>query len=86
MLEAFAALVSFNPAAFDAVLDMTDPPSRDDDDPDLAPYCRSCGQPRGLCPRWGLIWKHYRGEGESGLDRIQVTDPSRSRAGPGLAP
>jgi hypothetical protein len=77
ILEAFAALVSFNPEAFDAVLDMTDPPAREEY-PDLAPYCRSCGQPLGLFPRWGFAWKHYVGEGESGLEHIRVTDPGHA--------
>jgi hypothetical protein len=54
--------------AADGTLDADDP-----DDP--APYCTACGAEIGIFIRYGLDWRHYRGEG---LDNIELYDPGHA--------
>jgi hypothetical protein len=66
MAEALAFLSGFHPAIFDTTLDATEPCTADDtpdpaDDPE--PYCIVCGADVGIFLRFGLDWRHYRGDG-----------------------
>lgn len=71
LLEALTFLIGYNPPAFDASLDAAEPPDGDQD-ADLAPFCQACGQPIGLFPKYGMKWLHYRGDGQFGLDHLEI--------------
>ena len=80
----------WSPSAFTAVLDYCeatdwgwsgfDPdliPDPDGDDPDggPAPVCARCGGDLGIFLKFGLDWRHYRGEG---LDDLELYDPGHA--------
>jgi len=75
--EALQFLAGFDPGTFDAVLDAVEPVD-DNDDPDASeeaePFCVSCGESLGIFLRFGLGWRHFRGDGEFGLEHIEVFD------------
>jgi hypothetical protein len=62
---------------FDATLDATEP-CTDDDNPDPAdnpePFCMVCGADVGIFLRFGLDWRHYRGDGTT-VGLIELFDP-----------
>jgi hypothetical protein len=80
MTEALTWLSGYSPTVFDATLDATEP-CTDDDTPDPAanpePYCAVCGADVGIFLRFGLDWRHYRGDGTTaGL--IELFDPGHA--------
>jgi len=66
MFESLAWLAGYRPAIFDTTLNATEP-CTSDDSPDPAenpePYCTICGADVGIFLRFGLDWRHYRGDG-----------------------
>jgi hypothetical protein len=66
MTEALTWLAGYSPTIFDATLAATEP-CTDDDTPDpvenLEPFCSLCGADVGIFVRFGLDWRHYRGDG-----------------------
>ena len=74
MTMALTRLAGYSPAVFDATLDATEPCTADDvpdpeDDPE--PFCAVCGASVGIFLRFGLDWRHYRGDGTTvGLIRV----------------
>ena len=80
MATALIWLAGFSPSVFDATLDATEP-CTDDDTPDPAehpePFCMLCGADVGIFLRFGLDWRHYRGDGTTaGL--IEIFDPGHA--------
>lgn len=90
LLDAMMFLSFWSPSAFTAVLDYCeatdwgwsgfDPdliPDPDGDDPDggPVPVCARCGGDLGIFLKFGLDWRHYRGEG---LDDIELYDPGHA--------
>jgi hypothetical protein len=90
LLDAMMFLSFWSPSAFTAVLDYCeatdwgwsgfDPdliPDPDGDDPDggPAPVCARCGGDLGIFLKFGLDWRHYRGEG---LNDIELYDPGHA--------
>jgi len=57
--------------------DGSDDDDPDDDDPDgePAPVCARCGANLGIFLKFGLEWRHYRGEG---LEDIELYDPGHA--------
>ena len=80
-------LAFWSPSAFTAVLDYCeatawgwtgpgpDPDDDDDRDGGPAPVCGQCGGNLGIFLKFGLDWRHYRGEG---LDDIELYDPGHA--------
>lgn len=56
------------PAICDAMLDKVEWDAIDDPDPgrEPEPYCALCGANAGIFLRYGLDWRHYRGDGTLG--------------------
>jgi hypothetical protein len=80
MTEALTWLSGYSPTVFDATLDATEPCTADDT-PDPAqnpePFCEVCGADVGIFLRFGLDWRHYRGDGTTaGL--IELFDPGHA--------
>jgi hypothetical protein len=84
LLDAMTFLAFWSPSAFTAVLDYceatawdwTGPgPDQDDPDGDPAPVCGQCGGSLGIFLKFGLDWRHYRGED---LDDIELYDPGHA--------
>lgn len=80
MATALTWLAGFSPSVFDATLDATEP-CTDDDTPDPAehpePFCMVCDADVGIFLRFGLDWRHYRGDGTTaGL--IELFDPGHA--------
>ena len=90
LLDAMMFLSFWSPSAFTAVLDYCqatdwgwsgfDPdlipdPDGDDPDDDPAPVCACCGGDLGIFLKFGLDWRHYRGEG---LNDIELYDPGHA--------
>lgn len=80
MAEALTWLSGYSPLVFDATLDATEP-CTDDDTPDLArdpePICAICGSDLGIFLRFGLDWRHYRGDGTTS-GPIELFDPAHA--------
>ncbi len=80
MSEALTWLAGYSPATFDATLDATEP-CTDDDNPDPAddpePFCSVCGADVGIFLRFGLDWRHFRGDGTTG-GPIELFDPGHA--------
>jgi hypothetical protein len=91
LTDAMTFLAFWSPAAFTAVLDYCEatewgwngfdpdlvPDPDDDDDPDggPAPVCGRCGGDLGIFLKFGLDWRHYRGQG---LDDIELYEPGHA--------
>jgi hypothetical protein len=80
MATALTWLAGYSPTVFDATLNATEP-CADDDTPDPAdnpePFCAVCGADVGIFLRFGLDWRHYRGDGTTaGL--IELFDPGHA--------
>ena len=91
LLDAMTFLSFWSPSAFAAVLDYCeatdwgwsgfDPdliPDQDGDDnrdDSPAPVCARCGGDLGIFLKFGLDWRHYRGQG---LDDIELYDPGHA--------
>ena len=91
LLDAMTFLSFWSPPAFTAVLDYCeatdwgwsgfDPdllPDQDGDDnadDSPAPVCARCGGDLGIFLKFGLDWRHYRGQG---LDDIELYDPGHA--------
>ena len=91
LLDAMTFLAFWSPSAFTAALDYCEatewgwsgfdpdliPGPDDDDNPDRdpAPVCGRCGGNLGIFLKFGLDWRHYRGEG---LDDIELYDPGHA--------
>jgi hypothetical protein len=60
------------PAACDAVLDALEHDEEEEASPDPEPYCAICGVGIGIFLRFGLDWRHFRGEGAIG--QIELFD------------
>jgi hypothetical protein len=80
MTEALTWLAGYSPTVFDATLDATEP-CTDDDNPDPAdnpePFCLVCGADVGIFLRFGLDWRHYRGDGTT-AGPIELFDPGHA--------
>jgi hypothetical protein len=80
MTEALTWLAGDSPMVFDAMLDATEP-CADDDTPDPAdnpePFCAVCGADVGIFLRFGLDWRHYRGDGTT-VGLIELFDPGHA--------
>src|SRR5271165_6941512 len=80
MATALTWLAGFSPSVFDATLDATEP-CTDDDTPDPAehpePFCAVCGSDVGIFLRFGLDWRHYRGDGTT-VGLIELFDPGHT--------
>jgi hypothetical protein len=80
MIEALTWLSGYSPSTFDATLDATEP-CTDDDTPDPAadpePYCTICSADLGIFLRFGLDWRHYRGDGTT-VGLIELFDPGHA--------
>lgn len=69
--DALLWLAGYAPGIFDAVLDAVEPcPGDGSEDPE--PYCERCGADIGVFLKFGLEWRHYRGEG---LSDLELFDP-----------
>ena len=76
-------LAWWSPGAFQAVMDYMQfvddraaDGALDDDDPDdPVPYCQVCGSEVGIFIRYSSGWRHYRVDGESG---IELFDPGHA--------
>jgi len=91
LLDAMTFLSFWSPSAFTAVLDYCEatdwgwsafdpdllPGPDGDDNPDdnPAPFCTRCGGDLGIFLKFGLDWRHCRGEG---LDDIELYDPGHA--------
>jgi len=91
LLDAMTFLSFWSPPAFTAVLDyceatewgwsgfdpdlIPDPDAGDDPDDGPAPVCARCGGDLGIFLKFGLDWRHYRGQG---LDDIELYDPGHA--------
>jgi hypothetical protein len=78
--QALTFLAGYSPSTFDAALDATEP-CPDDNTPDPAldpePYCTICGADVGIFLRFGLDWRHYRGDGTT-TGPIELFDPGHT--------
>jgi len=68
------------PATCDAMLDALESDARDDaaaasEEPE--PYCLKCGADVGIFLRFGLDWRHYRGDGTTAGD-IELFEPGHA--------
>ena len=71
----YCEAVDWGWSSFDPDL-IFDPDSEDDDPDDSpAPVCARCGGDLGIFVKFGLDWRHYRGEG---LDNIELYDPDHA--------
>ena len=89
LLDAMTFLSFWSPPAFTAVLDYCEATNWgwSDFDPDLIPdgdadvddsrasVCARCGGDLGIFLKFGLDWRHYRGQG---LDDIELYDPGHA--------
>ena len=89
--DAMTFVAFWSPGTFTAALDYCEatdwgysgfdpdrPPGPDDDDkPDdsPAPVCARCGGSLGIFLKFGLDWRHYRGDG---LDNLELYDPDHA--------
>jgi hypothetical protein len=89
--DAMTFVAFWSPGTFTAALDYCEatdwgwsgfapdqPPGPDDDDnPDdaPAPVCARCGGNLGIFLKFGLEWRHYRGDG---LDNLELYDPGHT--------
>jgi hypothetical protein len=64
------------PAVCDAMLDKVEHDAIDDLDSasEPEPFCAECGSDVGIFLRFGLDWRHYRGDGTT-IGRIELFDP-----------
>ena len=64
------------PAVCDAMLDKVDYDEIDDPDPgrEPEPFCAECGDNIGIFLRFGLDWRHFRGDGTI-IGQIELFDP-----------
>jgi hypothetical protein len=64
------------PAVCDAMLDKVEYDAIDDPDPgrEPEPFCAECGAAIGIFLRFGLDWRHYRGDGTI-IGQIEQFDP-----------
>jgi hypothetical protein len=64
------------PAVADAMLDKVEYDAIDDPDPsqDPEPFCAECGAAIGIFLRFGLDWRHFRGDGTT-IGQIELFDP-----------
>jgi hypothetical protein len=64
------------PAVTDAMLDKVEYDAIDDPDPgqEPEPFCSVCGADIGIFLRFGLGWRHYRGDGTI-IGQIELFDP-----------
>jgi len=64
------------PAVCDAMLDKVEYDAIDDPDPgrEPEPFCAECGAEIGIFLRYGLDWRHYRGDGTI-IGQIELFDP-----------
>jgi hypothetical protein len=66
MADGLTWLAGYDPEVFDAVLDAVEP-CDEGGDPDAGedaePFCVLCGAGVGIFLKFGLEWRHYRGDG-----------------------
>ena len=64
------------PAACDAMLDKIQYDAIDDPDPgrEPEPFCAECGADIGIFLRYGLDWRHFRGD-STAVGQIELFDP-----------
>ena len=69
------------PAVCDAMLDKVEYDAIDDPDPgrEPEPFCAECGAAIGIFLRFGLDWRHYRGDGTI-IGQIELFDPGHDPA------
>jgi hypothetical protein len=91
LLDAMTFVAFWSPGVFTATLDYCEavgwgqygsgpalpPGPESDDDPgdDPAPVCAQCGGNLGIFLKFGLDWRHYRGDG---LDSLEIYDPGHA--------
>ena len=85
LLDAMTFLSFWSPPAFTAVLDHCEatewgwsgsgPDLLPDPDDTPATACARCGADLGIFLKFGLDWRHYRGQG---LDDIELYDPGHA--------
>jgi len=91
LLDAMTFVAFWSPGAFTAALEyceatdwgwsgfdpdlVPDPDADDIPDDDPAPVCARCGGNLGIFLKFGLDWRHYRGEG---LDNLELYDPGHA--------
>jgi hypothetical protein len=76
MAAALTFLAGYDTGTFDAILDAVEPCDADPDPDageDAEPCCAECGADIGIFLRFGLDWRHYRGNGTT-AGRIEVFD------------
>ena len=64
------------PAVCDEMLDKVEYDAIDDPDPskEPEPFCAECGSDIGVFLRYGLNWRHFRGDGTV-IGQIELFDP-----------
>jgi hypothetical protein len=69
------------PAVADAMLDKVEYDAIDDPDPsqEPEPFCAECGAAIGIFLRFGLDWRHFRGDGTT-IGQIELFDPGHDPA------
>ena len=69
------------PDVCDAMLDKVEYDAIDDPDPgrEPEPFCAQCGADIGIFLRYGLAWRHYRGDGTV-IGQIELFDPGHQPA------
>jgi hypothetical protein len=69
------------PAVCDAMLDKVEYDAIDDPDPsqEPEPFCAECGAAIGIFLRFGLDWRHFRGDGTT-IGQIELFDPGHDPA------
>jgi hypothetical protein len=79
MAIALTWLAGYSPTVFDTTLDATEPCTDDTPDPtaDPEPFCAICGDDVGIFLRFGLDWRHYRGDGTT-AGPIELFDPGHA--------
>lgn len=91
LLDALTFVAFWSPGTFTAALDYgeatdwgwpgfdpdqtPDPDGDDHPDDDPAPVCARCDGNLGIFLKFGLDWRHYRGEG---LDNLELYDPGHA--------
>lgn len=80
MAAALAFLAGCEPETFDYVLDCVGMFPEDEPDPwdEPEPYCAQCGGQVGIFLRFGLEWRHFRGDGT--ISAAELFDPGHAPA------
>jgi hypothetical protein len=74
VFQAMIWLADDSPKTFDAMLDVVEgfPTEEPDGDGEPAPICLICGADVGIFLKFGLDWRHYRGDQ---FEDLEIFDP-----------